>query len=104
MCVELTAEKTALNSLVTAALGDDLKELKDAWETNEDAEVEGEVLNKNAGSQYGDALMWLCGHLGEVIPPDLWCGVRWIAVKDAGLGIYSRKPAQMSRSPTGISP
>jgi hypothetical protein len=90
---------TALNWLVTAALGYEPKELKDAWEIDEDAEVEGEAapdqavrhlvmgepLNKNAGSQYGDALMSLCGHLGEVIPPDLWCGVRWIAVIDAGL-------------------
>jgi hypothetical protein len=70
MCVEFTAEKTELNSLVTSALGDEPKELEDAWETDEDAEVEGEVsldqavrhlvmgepLNKNAGSQHGDGV------------------------------------------------
>jgi len=86
-------------SLITAVLGPEPNELKDAWETDEDAEVEGaftpdtplrhlvmgQPLIEEAGSEYGYALMRLCEHLGEMIPPDLWCGVRWMAITDGGL-------------------
>jgi hypothetical protein len=47
--------------------------------------VMGEQLDEEAGSQYGYALELLCRHLGEVILPDAWGGVRWMAVEDAGL-------------------
>jgi hypothetical protein len=47
--------------------------------------VMGEHLEEDAGSQYGYALELLCRHFGEVILPDAWGGVRWMAVEDAGL-------------------
>jgi hypothetical protein len=45
----------------------------------------GEHLDEEAGSQYGYALELLCRHFGEVILPDAWGGVRWMAVEDASL-------------------
>jgi hypothetical protein len=86
-------------SLIAASLGGDPNELRDAWETEEDAEVEGlvsfdqavrhlvmgEPLNQDCGSEYGYALERLCRHLGEVILPDAWGAVRWAAVTDSGL-------------------
>jgi hypothetical protein len=47
--------------------------------------VMGNQLDEAAGSDYGYALELLCGHLGEVLLPDVWGGVRWMAVEDAGL-------------------
>ena len=45
----------------------------------------GEHLDDDAGPQYDRALELLCRHLGEVILPDAWGGVSWMAVEDAGL-------------------
>jgi hypothetical protein len=47
--------------------------------------VMGDPLDDESGSEYGYALQLLCRHLGQEILPDVWEGVRWAAVVDAGL-------------------
>ncbi len=47
--------------------------------------VMGEKLGNEKTYQYGYALEALCRHLGEVIRPDTWGGVRWAAMEDTGV-------------------
>jgi hypothetical protein len=47
--------------------------------------VMGDKLGQDQAHQYGYALEALCHHLGEVIWPDVWGGVRWAAMEDTGV-------------------
>jgi hypothetical protein len=47
--------------------------------------IMGEASDPELAEEYGFALEMLCAHVGEVIPPNAWCGVRWAAVNKAGL-------------------
>jgi hypothetical protein len=46
----------------------------------------GDPLDADFAPQYGYALQLLCGHLGELIPPDFWGGVPWGLPEEVGLG------------------
>ena len=72
------------------SLGEALKQL-----------VMGEELGTTATHQYGYALEKMADHLGQRLPFDLWCGVRWAAMEDSGVApiLESGPPVPLPKIP-----
>jgi hypothetical protein len=47
--------------------------------------VAGEFRHPNSAHQYGYALEEVCDYLGEELPSDCWCDIRWICLKETGM-------------------
>jgi hypothetical protein len=63
--------------------------------------VMGNAPAEDSDHRYFRALMLLCKHLGaEVILPNAWGGVRWIAVRDVGLEDVMKRGFPESVAPT----
>lgn len=128
---ELTAaagsKDEALVADVLAAFGDDLAchDDDDPWKVNEGdpplpltadalrAIVMGGPTDDRAGYKYGAALEALVRHLGEELPNQMWCSIRWTwlrlldkALTEAGVpqAVFSTTLLTARGSPVPIPP